>query len=251
MSWAVPVPLQQPHFQKMAPKPGPLGLCSSSHTSSPKVPPHPTARQQPRPEPHSALPASRAASNAARAGLTLAPLPRDPAAKGPARGRGLDCHPGAGRARGKEPSRGISNPTSGRLEPREPPPRVPGPAPSSALSPPPLTPPPAHRSPAPAPTARPRGSAPGWRQVARDPEAEPPGVAHISALGAQRTPRACRGRGVPAPRPAMRPPKPGALLLALLVALPAALAEAPHLVRVDAARALRPLRPFWRSTGFW
>lgn len=85
-------------------------------------------------------------------------------------------------------------------------------------------------------------------------------MAQISAPGAQRTPRACRGRGVPAPRPAMRalapapavrPPKPGALLLALLVALPAALAEAPHLVRVDAARALRPLRPFWRSTGFW
>ncbi|XP_012590407.1 PREDICTED: alpha-L-iduronidase [Condylura cristata] len=42
---------------------------------------------------------------------------------------------------------------------------------------------------------------------------------------------------------------PGALLAALLAA-PAALAEAPHLVHVDAARTLRPLRPFWRSTGF-
>lgn len=54
--------------------------------------------------------------------------------------------------------------------------------------------------------------------------------------------------------PAARPPGPGAVLLALLAALlaasPAALAEAPYLVRVDAARALRPLRPFWRSTGF-
>uniref|UniRef100_A0A8C8YPM1 Alpha-L-iduronidase n=1 Tax=Prolemur simus TaxID=1328070 RepID=A0A8C8YPM1_PROSS len=52
--------------------------------------------------------------------------------------------------------------------------------------------------------------------------------------------RAARARVV-CPRPA---------LLALLAALPAALAEAPHLVRVDAARALRPLRHFWRSTGF-
>nr|XP_015102304.1 alpha-L-iduronidase isoform X2 [Vicugna pacos] len=48
----------------------------------------------------------------------------------------------------------------------------------------------------------------------------------------------------PHPRPALLP-----LLVALLAASPAA-AEAPHLVRVDAARALRPLRPFWRSTGF-
>ncbi|XP_032347926.1 alpha-L-iduronidase isoform X10 [Camelus ferus] len=51
----------------------------------------------------------------------------------------------------------------------------------------------------------------------------------------------------------MRPPRPRAALLPLLVALLAAspaAAEAPHLVRVDAARALRPLRPFWRSTGF-
>ncbi|XP_022361572.1 alpha-L-iduronidase [Enhydra lutris kenyoni] len=39
-------------------------------------------------------------------------------------------------------------------------------------------------------------------------------------------------------------------LLAALLATPRALAEAPHLVLVDAARALRPLRPFWRSTGF-
>lgn len=88
--------------------------------------------------------------------------------------------------------------------------------------------------------------------MARDPEAEPTGVAQISAPGAQRTPRAS---SVPAPRSAMRPPGPGAELLALLAALlaasPAALAEAPYLVRVDAARALRPLRPFWRSTGFW
>ncbi|XP_048220016.1 alpha-L-iduronidase isoform X3 [Perognathus longimembris pacificus] len=50
----------------------------------------------------------------------------------------------------------------------------------------------------------------------------------------------------------MRPPRPPVALLAalLLAALPAARAEAPHLVRVDAARVLRPLRPFWRSTGF-
>lgn len=53
----------------------------------------------------------------------------------------------------------------------------------------------------------------------------------------------------------MRPPRPCAPLLALLEALLAAttlaaLAEAPHLVRVDAERILRPLRPFWRSTGF-
>ncbi|XP_004579460.3 alpha-L-iduronidase isoform X1 [Ochotona princeps] len=52
----------------------------------------------------------------------------------------------------------------------------------------------------------------------------------------------------------MRPPRPLAALLAPLVALlaasPAALAEAPHLVRVDAARVRGPLRPFWRSTGF-
>ncbi|XP_058157862.1 alpha-L-iduronidase isoform X1 [Dasypus novemcinctus] len=52
----------------------------------------------------------------------------------------------------------------------------------------------------------------------------------------------------------MRPPHLRAAMLALLAALLAAPlaapAEAPHLVRVDAARALRPLRPFWRSTGF-
>ncbi|KAM5338711.1 alpha-L-iduronidase isoform 2-T2 [Glossophaga mutica] len=56
------------------------------------------------------------------------------------------------------------------------------------------------------------------------------------------------------PTPAERPPGPGPLQLVLLAALltssPAALAEAPHVVRVDAAGALRPLRPFWRSTGF-
>ncbi|XP_012928530.1 alpha-L-iduronidase isoform X6 [Heterocephalus glaber] len=52
----------------------------------------------------------------------------------------------------------------------------------------------------------------------------------------------------------MRPPQPRTSLLTLLAALlaapDAARAEVPHLVRVDAARALRPLRPFWRSTGF-
>uniref|UniRef100_A0A8D2CW34 Alpha-L-iduronidase n=1 Tax=Sciurus vulgaris TaxID=55149 RepID=A0A8D2CW34_SCIVU len=49
----------------------------------------------------------------------------------------------------------------------------------------------------------------------------------------------------------MRPLRRRAARLALLAAaLAAALAEAPHLVRVDAARALRPLRHFWRSTGF-
>ncbi|KAM9742779.1 alpha-L-iduronidase isoform 1-T1 [Dama dama] len=51
----------------------------------------------------------------------------------------------------------------------------------------------------------------------------------------------------------MRPPRPSGALLAILGTLWAAAlaaAEAPHLVRVDAARALRPLRPFWRSTGF-
>ncbi|XP_059963270.1 alpha-L-iduronidase isoform X3 [Mesoplodon densirostris] len=47
----------------------------------------------------------------------------------------------------------------------------------------------------------------------------------------------------------MRPPRPRAALLALQVVSLAA-AEAPHLVRVDAARAMRPLQPFWRSTGF-
>lgn len=42
-----------------------------------------------------------------------------------------------------------------------------------------------------------------------------------------------------------------ALSAVLLAAARAAPAEAPHLVRVDASRALRPLRHFWRSTGFW
>lgn len=62
-----------------------------------------------------------------------------------------------------------------------------------------------------------------------------------------------QGRGV-SPRRA-RATRPRAALLAVLAALlaasGAALAEAPHLVRVDAGRMLRPLRPFWRSTGFW
>nr|XP_008539635.1 PREDICTED: alpha-L-iduronidase [Equus przewalskii] len=40
------------------------------------------------------------------------------------------------------------------------------------------------------------------------------------------------------------------LFAALLIAHRAALGEAPYLVRVDAARVVRPLRPFWRSTGF-
>ncbi|XP_047271606.1 alpha-L-iduronidase isoform X2 [Homo sapiens] len=52
----------------------------------------------------------------------------------------------------------------------------------------------------------------------------------------------------------MRPLRPRAALLALLASLlaapPVAPAEAPHLVHVDAARALWPLRRFWRSTGF-
>ncbi|XP_063086131.1 alpha-L-iduronidase isoform X3 [Cavia porcellus] len=52
----------------------------------------------------------------------------------------------------------------------------------------------------------------------------------------------------------MRPPRlhalPLALLAALLAAACAAEPETPHLVRVDATRTLRPLRPFWRSTGF-
>ncbi|XP_075798989.1 alpha-L-iduronidase isoform X3 [Microtus pennsylvanicus] len=38
--------------------------------------------------------------------------------------------------------------------------------------------------------------------------------------------------------------------LAVLLAAPLTLAETPYLVRVDAARPLRPLLPFWRSTGF-
>ncbi|XP_033069291.1 alpha-L-iduronidase isoform X2 [Trachypithecus francoisi] len=52
----------------------------------------------------------------------------------------------------------------------------------------------------------------------------------------------------------MRPLRPRATLLALLASLlaapPVVSAEAPHLVQVDAARALWPLRRFWRSTGF-
>lgn len=51
----------------------------------------------------------------------------------------------------------------------------------------------------------------------------------------------------------MRPPRPASALLiffAAFLASPLALAETPYLVRVDAARPLRPLLPFWRSTGF-
>lgn len=76
-------------------------------------------------------------------------------------------------------------------------------------------------------------------------------------LGSQSAERPGRlqGLGCASPRaPAMRPPRPSGALLAILGTLWAAAlaaAEAPHLVRVDAARALRPLRPFWRSTGFW
>lgn len=57
-----------------------------------------------------------------------------------------------------------------------------------------------------------------------------------------------QGRGV---SPRRAPATLLAVLAALLAAPGAALAEAPHLVRVDAGRVLRPLRPFWRSTGFW
>lgn len=92
--------------------------------------------------------------------------------------------------------------------------------------------------------------------MACDPEAEPAGAAQSWAPGAQGTLWACGDRALhPAPpRSAMRAPRPRAPLLALLAALlaaPRALAEAPHLVLVDAARTVRPLRPFWRSTGFW
>ncbi|XP_052054429.1 alpha-L-iduronidase isoform X3 [Apodemus sylvaticus] len=50
----------------------------------------------------------------------------------------------------------------------------------------------------------------------------------------------------------MRPAHGSAMLLffAAFLAVPLALAETPYLVRVDAARPLRPLLPFWRSTGF-
>ena len=92
--------------------------------------------------------------------------------------------------------------------------------------------------------------------MARDPEAEQAGGARTLAPGARRAGWVSRDWGAPAPgacvprAPAMRPPRPRAALLALL-AVSLAAAEAPHLVRVDAARALRPLQPFWRSTGFW
>ncbi|XP_076793870.1 alpha-L-iduronidase isoform X3 [Arvicanthis niloticus] len=51
----------------------------------------------------------------------------------------------------------------------------------------------------------------------------------------------------------MRPLRPASAMLtffAAFLASPLALAETPYLVRVDAARPLRPLLPFWRSTGF-
>ncbi|XP_037065198.1 alpha-L-iduronidase isoform X4 [Peromyscus leucopus] len=51
----------------------------------------------------------------------------------------------------------------------------------------------------------------------------------------------------------MRSLRPTSATLAFLVAFlaaPLAMAETPYLVRVDAARPLRPLLPFWRSTGF-
>lgn len=92
--------------------------------------------------------------------------------------------------------------------------------------------------------------------MARDPEAEPAGGARTAAPGARRAGWVSWDWGAPVPgacvpcAPAMRPPRPRAALLALLAASLAA-AEVPHLVRVDAARALRPLQPFWRSTGFW
>lgn len=53
---------------------------------------------------------------------------------------------------------------------------------------------------------------------------------------------------------AMHPPGPVSATLTFLgvfLAAPMVLAETPYLVRVDAARPLRPLLPFWRSTGFW
>ena len=53
--------------------------------------------------------------------------------------------------------------------------------------------------------------------------------------------------------PTMRPPRPSSSMMtffASFLAAPLALAESPYLVRVDAARPLRPLLPFWRSTGF-
>ncbi|XP_051026089.1 alpha-L-iduronidase [Acomys russatus] len=51
----------------------------------------------------------------------------------------------------------------------------------------------------------------------------------------------------------MHPPCPSSAMLTLLAAFlaaPVVQAETPYLVRVDAARPLRPLLPFWRSTGF-
>nr|XP_048302982.1 alpha-L-iduronidase isoform X1 [Myodes glareolus]XP_048302983.1 alpha-L-iduronidase isoform X1 [Myodes glareolus]XP_048302984.1 alpha-L-iduronidase isoform X1 [Myodes glareolus]XP_048302985.1 alpha-L-iduronidase isoform X1 [Myodes glareolus] len=51
----------------------------------------------------------------------------------------------------------------------------------------------------------------------------------------------------------MRPRRPASAKLAFLAVFlvaPLTLAETPYLVRVDAARPLRPLLPFWRSTGF-
>lgn len=97
---------------------------------------------------------------------------------------------------------------------------------------------------APSPRRRSRGARPGGGTGRRGVD-----------LGSRSAERRGRLRRLGCARaPAMRPPRPSAALLAVLGALwVAALvaAEAPHLVRVDAARALRPLRPFWRSTGFW
>ncbi|XP_076403226.1 alpha-L-iduronidase isoform X2 [Peromyscus maniculatus bairdii] len=48
----------------------------------------------------------------------------------------------------------------------------------------------------------------------------------------------------------LRPTSATLAFLAAFLAAPLAVAETPYLVRVDAARPLRPLLPFWRSTGF-
>lgn len=110
--------------------------------------------------------------------------------------------------------------------------------------------------------------------MARDPEAEPAVAAQTDSRSAEQLVdlqgsggsalRPCATHRAPAPgpcapgaprAPAMCPLRPRTTLLtlfaALLIAHRAALGEAPYLVRVDAARVVRPLRPFWRSTGFW
>lgn len=152
-------------------------------------------------------------------------------------------------------------PTAPGPPPRPPPAR---PRPRLLLSPPGRAPPTAPLRPRPPPAARQTPARPGPAEappragghVARDPEAEPAGGARPSAPGARWAGWVSWDWGAPVPgscvprAPAMRPPRPCAALLALLAAYLAA-AEAPHLVRVDAARALRPLQPFWRSTGFW